>query len=211
MKTRNVLVAGLGVVVGLAGAWTAMAVVAAPEAQQEFQLPPGWTEADMQACMLAGMPGEMHERMMEDVGDWKGEVTMWMYPGAEPVTNETSSKATSLMDGRYLQVEWSGEVPGMGPYSGMGLYGFDNVSQKFVSTSIDSMGTGIAYGTGELSQDGRTLTWKYTYNCPVTRKPTVMRQIDTVTGQNTRTIDMFTIEPKSGKEYKMIHIELERQ
>ena len=25
-------------------------------------------------------------------------------------------------------------------------------------------------GTGELSDDGKTMTWKYTFNCPITKK-----------------------------------------
>jgi hypothetical protein len=32
-----------------------------PKAQPEMKLPPGWTEDDMKACMLAATPGKMHE------------------------------------------------------------------------------------------------------------------------------------------------------
>src|SRR5687768_3331310 len=54
---------------------------AAVAGQPEMKLPPGWTKADMQACMAAGMPGKMHEHLAKDVGEWHGKNTMWMAPG----------------------------------------------------------------------------------------------------------------------------------
>lgn len=182
-----------------------------PAVQAEFKLPPGWTEADMKACMLAGTPGKMHEELAKEAGVWHGKTTMWMYPDAEPMKSECSSTVTPIMDGRYIKVEMKGEMPGMGPYNGFGIYGFDNVSKKFVGTWIDNHSTGIMNGVGELSDDGKVMTWKYTYNCPVTSKPAVLREVETVTGPNTKTFEMFGVEPKSGKEFKMMSIEFTKK
>jgi hypothetical protein len=66
-------------------------------------------------------------------------------------------------------------------------------------------------GTGQLSEDGKTLTWEFTGNCPVTRKPVTMREVDTVTGPNTRTLEMFGTPPKGGEEFKMMSIESTRE
>lgn len=99
----------------------------------------------------------------------------------------------------------------MGPYRGSGIVGFDNVTQKFVSTWIDNCSTGIMTGTGELSSDGKTLTWSYTYNCPVAKKPVGMRQVETVTAPDTKRLEMYGTDPKSGKEYKMMTIELTKK
>jgi hypothetical protein len=38
-----------------------------------------------------------------------------------------------------------------------------------------------------------------------------MRQIETNTGPNTKTLEVFGVEPKSGKEFKMMQIELTRK
>src|SRR5688572_3180198 len=65
---------------------------AKPAGPGEMKLPPGWTEADMQACMAAGTPGEMHKRLAQGVGEWKGKNTMWMGPGSEPMTTDCTSK-----------------------------------------------------------------------------------------------------------------------
>jgi hypothetical protein len=104
-----------------------------------------------------------------------------------------------------------GEMPGMGPYHGFAIFGFDNVSQEFVSTWIDNHGTGMANGVGELSSDGKTLTWDFTYNCPITKKPVVMRQVETTTGPGRKTLEMFGADPKTGQEYKMMRIELAKK
>jgi hypothetical protein len=181
------------------------------DGQPDFRLPPGWTAEDMQAVMAAGMPGKMHERLAKDVGVWHGKTTMWMAPGAEPMNSDCTSTVRPMLGGRFTQCEIEGEMPGLGPYHAVGVYGYDNVSQEFVSSWIDNHGTGIMNGKGELSADGRTLTWKFTYNCPVTKKPAVLREVETVTGPNTKTLEMFGAEPKSGKVFKMMSIELTRK
>ncbi|MDB5319798.1 MAG: hypothetical protein JWN40_1429 [Phycisphaerales bacterium] len=183
----------------------------AAAAAPEMKLPPGWTMEDMQACMLAGAPGKMHEHLARGVGKWQGKNTMWMAPGAPPMVSDCNSTVTSIMDGHYVRVETVGEMPGMGLYNGQGTYGFDNVSGKFVSTWIDNHSTGIMTGTGQLSPDGKTLTWTFTYNCPLTKKPAIMRQIDTTTSPTTQTIEMYGADPKTGKEYKMVSIELTKK
>lgn len=175
----------------------------------EMPLPPGWTQADMMACVEAGTPGEMHAFLGEGVGVWRGECTAWMAPDVEPVRSECVFTLTPVFDGRYFASEMEGDMGGM-PFRGSGLYAFDNVAGEFQSTWIDSFSTGIMSGTGERSEDGKTLTWTYTYHCPITKKPTTIREIDTVTGPNTRTLVMHGVDPKSGREFKMMEIKLTR-
>ncbi|MEX0613899.1 MAG: DUF1579 family protein, partial [Pirellulales bacterium] len=115
------------IAVGLAAVVGAVAVAdvskdAPSNGQPQIPLPPGWTEEDMQACIMAGTPGEMHERLANDVGVWHGTTTMWMVPGAEPMESECTATVTSIMDGRFTKCEWEGDMPGMGPYHGFGLY-----------------------------------------------------------------------------------------
>ena len=83
------------------------------------------------------------------------------------------------MDGRYIKVEMKGDMPGMGPYHGGGIYGYDNVSKKFVSSWIDNHSTGIMQGEGELTDNGKSITWEYKANCPITKKQMTMKEVDT--------------------------------
>jgi hypothetical protein len=179
--------------------------------QPEMKLPAGWTMEDMQAFMEAATPGKMQQRLAQEAGVWTCKTTMWMNPGAEPIMSEGKTTVTPIMDGRYTKAEMEGEMPGMGPYHGYAIYGYDNVAKQFVSTWIDNFSTGFANGVGKLSDDGKTLTWEFTASCPITKKPVVMREIETWTGPNTKRFDMFGTDPKSGKEFQMMKIEMTRK
>ena len=182
-----------------------------PAGQPEIKLPPGWTEEDAKACMLAATPGKQHEWLAREAGEWQGRNTLWMGPGTDPIKTQSSSTVTPILDGRFTKCEMKGEMPGMGPYNGIAIYGFDNVTQKFVATWIDNHSTSIMTGVGELSPDGKVLTWNFTYSCPITKKPAKIREVETTTGPNTKTIEMFGADPKSGKEYKMMVLELTKK
>ncbi|HVT27816.1 MAG TPA: DUF1579 domain-containing protein [Lacipirellulaceae bacterium] len=179
--------------------------------QPEMKLPPGWTADDMKACMLAGTPGKMQQLLTKDAGEWEGKSTMWMGPGGEPITSECTSTVTPILDGHYVKIEMKGDMPGMGPYHGGGVYGYDNVSKKFVAAWIDNHSTGIMHGEGELSPDQKTLTWTMTFNCPINKKPAVMTEVDKTTGPDSKTLEMFGDDPKTGKHYKMMRIELTKK
>jgi hypothetical protein len=180
-------------------------------AAPEIKLPPGWTAEDMQACIVANTPGKMQEYLTRSAGTWQGKVNMWMNPGADPVKAECKSVVTPIMDGHFIKVEMSGDLPGMGGYNGLAFFGYDNAAKQFVTTCFDNQGTGILPGTGQLSADGKVMTWTYTFTCPLNGKPTAMRQVETTTGSKTKTMEIFTAEPKSGKEFKMMFIELTKE
>src|SRR5947207_1493028 len=207
MNRRKLVVPIFVRVVGIGAVVASLAIAKAKESKSgsppEMKLPPGWTADDMKACMLAGTPGKMQALLAKDAGEWQGKSTMWMGPEGEPLTSECTSSVTPIMDGRFTKVEMKGDMPGMGPYHGGGVYGYDNVSKKFVSSWIDNHSTGIMQGEGELSDDGKSITWKFTFNCPITKKPAVMKEVDTTTGPNTKTLEMSGADPKTGKHYKM--------
>ena len=176
----------------------------------EMQLPPGWTAADMQACEMAGMTGPQHKQLARGTGHWTGTSTMWMAPDTQPTTSEVTSDVSSLMDGRFMRCEFNGNISGMGPFQGLGFNGFDNVTQKYVSVWFDNCGTGFMTGDGNMSADGNTLTWNYRYTCPITKKPATLREVQRHIGDDSMTLDMYGNDPHSGKEFKMMHIELRR-
>jgi hypothetical protein len=216
MNGTRLLTASLVIGFGLAAVIGSLAIAdsskdQASAEQPQMQLPPGWTEDDMKDVMIATTPGKKHEFLNKSVGVWRGANTMWMYPDAEPMTNDSTITVTSILGGRFTKMDMAGEIPGMGPYVGQAIFGYDKVSKKFVSTWIDNHSTSIASGIGELSADGKTLVWDYTYNCPITKKPSVMREFERITGPNSRRLEMFGADPKTGKEFKMMSIELERK
>lgn len=165
----------------------------------------------MQACMNAATPGPHQEFLCKQAGAWHGKTTMWMGPDAPPQESECMNTVTAIMDGRYIQSSYAGEMPGMGPFHGLGVTGYDNVSGNYVGTWIDSHSTGIMTGVGKLSADKRTMTWAFTFNCPITKKVATMRQIETYPSPTTMKLEMFMADPKSGREYKMMSIDFTKK
>ena len=161
--------------------------------------------------LQAGTPGKMHERLAKDIGTWDCETTMWMAPNTEPMKSKSTATYTPLMDGRFVMCEFKGDMPGMGPYHGQGIYGYDNVAGEFVCSWFDNYSTAIMDGVGKLSSDGKTLTWEFTGSCPIKKGPCKMREVETITGPNTKTFEMFGSDPKSGEEFKMMHIDYTKQ
>jgi hypothetical protein len=160
----------------------------------------------MKACEAAAKPGKMHEWLAKGAGTWNGKCKFWMTADSPAQESTCTSVITMVMDGKFARNETTGDMPGMGDFMGLGLCGFDNVSQKFQTVWIDSMGTGMMTGTGDLSSDEKTLTITCTGNCPVQKKPVSFREIHRHTGDNTFTLEMYGPDPMSGKEYKMMEI-----
>lgn len=177
-----------------------------PQAQPAGK-PGQLTEADLMKCMMdAAQTGPMHEHLAKLVGTWNGKCKMWMPGSAEPQTSECTTVFTSMIDGKFVRSETTGEMPGMGTFAGFGVYGFDNVSKKFQTTWCDNMGTGMVTGTGELSSDGKTMNWDLGYNCPVVKGPIKMRQVEHITGPDTMMLEMYGPNPLTGKEEKAMEI-----
>lgn len=186
---------------------------ATPTAKPDAKAPAGMSQ-DMksmeEAMAAAATPGEMHKHLAKAVGSWKAQCTMWMAPDAEPIKSESTMTCKSIMNGLFMQCEMNGEVPGMGPMSGMGLYGYDTVAKKFQATWVTSCGSGMMVGTGEMQSDGSTVNWTYTHTCPIRQKACTMREVEKITGADTRTITTFMQDPVSGKEFKAMEMVLTR-
>jgi len=61
-----------------------------------------------------------------------------------------------------------------------------------------------------LAADGVTMTWTYTHSCPITKQPTVRRDVERLTSPDAKTLEMFAADPKSEKEHRMMRIEFTR-
>ncbi len=207
---RNALL--FGAVAGIAAAIGSFAIAQNQHdaSMPEMQLPPGWTQEDMMACVIAGTPGEQHAFLAEAAGTWYGTCKMWMAPGMEPMVSEVVTTNTVIMDGRYVECVTKGEMPGMGEFHGRGVYGFDNLRNTYVSNWIDNHGTGIMNGTGKLSADQKTMTWTFSHICPITKQPTTLREVETIISATERKFEMFGPDPKTGKEYKLMEIAYKR-
>jgi len=133
-----------------------LSLPAAASAQQEGDQPTMTPEmqAEMEAWMKLAQPGAHHEHLAPFVGTWKGEVRMWMAPGAPPIVNEGAAEVAWIIGGRYLEWKHTGDFGGM-PFEGLAIEGYNNGEQRYESIWIDNFGTLILSYTGACSDDGK--------------------------------------------------------
>ncbi len=167
-------------------------------------------KAMMDKMMKAATPGAQHAMLTKMAGEWTCTVKMQMDPSQPPQESQSTATITSLMDGRYIQEVDTGQMNGM-PFSGMGVYGFDNVSGKYVSTWIDNMGTGIMTSVGTADPSGNVITWIGTMNDPMTGKAAKSRMVSTVVDDSHHTFEMYGMPPGAKKEMKMMTIDYVRK
>ena len=167
---------------------------------------------DMQAMMdvykKVGTPGAPHKLLASMAGSWITKTKAWMEPDKPPMEDTGTCEQKMLLDGRYLQQEYTGEMMGS-PFIGINLIGYDNHTKKYVSTWIDSMSTGIYFFEGTAGADGKTITQESSYDDPV-RGPMVWRSVTRRVDDNTVEYEMY-LTPKGGKEEKMMEMTLTRK
>jgi len=165
-------------------------------------------EAIMEVYRKLGTPGEPHKLLARLVGSWTTRTRAWMEPGKPEVQGTGTCQQKMLLDGRYLQQEYTGEMMGS-TFNGINVIGYDNHTKKYVSIWIDSMSTGIYYFEGSAEGNGKTITQESSYDDPV-RGPMVWRSVTNIVDDNTLEYQMFLI-PKGGKEEKMMEMTMNRK
>jgi hypothetical protein len=111
---------------------------------------------------------ENHKLLASLDGTWNYTVKFWMNgdPNSKPEVAHGTAVRKSLMGGRFFAMDVKGkmQMPGedgkMKEFDFMGhaMDGYDNAKQKFVSTWIDNMGTGMMMTYGTYDEANKTLT-----------------------------------------------------
>jgi uncharacterized protein DUF1579 len=170
------------------------------------------TQMDPQAMMeeyqKLSTPGEPHKLFASLAGTWTTKTKEWMEPGKPPMESTGSVEMKMLLDGRFLQQEFTGHMMGQ-PYSGVGVSAYDNLRKRYVSTWIDTMGTGIFMMEGTANPDGKTITLKGQHDELGGGRMT-HRAVWKIVDNNTQTFDMFGTH-QGGKEMKMMEITYTRK
>jgi hypothetical protein len=169
---------------------------------------PEMDPAMMEAMMKAATPGAEHKMLDGMVGTWNTKLTMWMMPGADPISGEGISESKWIFGGRYVEQRFKGSMMGM-PFEGLGHTGYDNVKKQYFGTWMDSMGTGIMVSTGKMGADGK-MTFIGTMADPMTGEDAPLEQRITVIDADHSKFEMWTPGP-DGKMFRMMEIAYSRK
>jgi Protein of unknown function (DUF1579) len=157
-------------------------------------------EEMMKKAEAAGTPGAPHQALEPLVGNWTAEVKSWMAPGAPPTVTKARAKSSWVMDGRFVQQEFTGEFMGK-PFRGVSLTGYDNTQQKYNSVWIDDMHTSMFTSEGE-GENGKVITFEGKYDCPMTgRKDLPVKQVLQIVSHDKHVFEM--LDPTNGDSKTM--------
>lgn len=163
-------------------------------------------DEEMEAWIKFATPGEEHKYLQKLVGEWK-TVTKSYEPGAdEAQVSEGTAKFESLLGGRYIRQTFKGSMGGM-QFEGIGVTGFDNSKQKYVSAWIDSFGTGIMRSEGEYDEKTHALTEIGTSSSP--QGSMKWKMVTRYTDEDHFTMAMYLLPPEA-EAVKMMDIEYTR-
>jgi Protein of unknown function (DUF1579) len=165
-------------------------------------------QAMMEVWKKMAMPGEPHKLFASLAGSWTTTTKEWMEPGKPPSESTGTAEMKMLLDGRFLYQEYNAQMMGQ-PFSGVGIDAYDNMTKKYVTAWIDTMGTGIFMMEGTASADGKTITLRGSHPEPGGGKMT-HRAVWKIVDNNTQTFDMYGAH-HGGKEMKVLEISYTRK
>lgn len=155
----------------------------------------------MEECMKLATPGEHHKAINPMAGKWTYTSKMRMSPSEKWSDGTGEASIEWVLGGRFLSQKATGKMPEMpGTFEGMGMLGYDNQKQKYVSTWADNMGTMLMYAEGKGT--GKDITFNSTMWCPFTKKDVAIRFTYKIDSDDRFTMEWFSPDPATGKEFQ---------
>ena len=148
-----------------------------------------FTQAEMEAMQKAATPGPEHAQLQRMAGTWTVQAKCWMKPELPAEEWTGTATCTPLLGGRFLVEDFTG-VMSMGPFHGHGMLGYNNATKEWEHIWLDDMSTGMIVSRGESQEGGAAL--HATFTCPADGKQVNSRMVLKSTGDDERTVDMWT-------------------
>jgi hypothetical protein len=166
-------------------------------------------EEMMARYMELAEPGEHHALLAPFVGTFTFEARMRMGPDA-PWSPSAGTMTTRWVLGERFQLsEYESTSAEMGSFQGLGLLGYDNAKERYVSVWVDTWGTMIP-PAAEGTMEGNVLTMTNSFVNPVTGATERYRDVTTIVDDDTYTFEMFTPGP-DGELYRNLEIRYTRR
>lgn len=161
----------------------------------------------MEAWAKLGTPGEAHKKLEPMVGKWATTTTMWMAPGQPPMEVKGTAEGKWILGGRYVETVHHSSMMGQ-PFEGRSIDGYDNQTQRYVNTWMDSMSTGPMTAYGKV--EGQGLTYTGEFIDPMSNQKATSRSVLTFPDKDTFKFESYMPGP-DGKEFKSMEVVGKRQ
>ena len=186
-----------------------VAVQERPENKSQF----GKSDAEQQEIQkkveAAGTPGPAHKSLDALVGNWKAEVKCWMEPGGSPNVTQGTAKANWILNGRFLEEEFHGEMMGK-PFTGRSLMGYNNIKQTFNTVWLSDVQTWIFTSEGKGDNGNKVITLEGKGTCPATgSKDIPIKTVFKLLGPDKHVFEMY--DGSKGENAKTMEITYTRK
>lgn len=200
MKMRIMMFA-----LAIAGALAVAAADAACQDKPAKQPTPAEMQEMMKKWEEIATPGPAHKILDNMVGKWETTTSMWWAKDSAPQMSKGSSEVRSIMGGRYVLEEISGDMMGT-PWKGMGVTGYDNFKKKYVFTFLDNMGTAILTGQGDFDASKNVLTSLGKMDEPMTgEKDKTVKYVTRIINKDKHVFEIYDLVG-TPNEFKVIEI-----
>jgi hypothetical protein len=160
-------------------------------------------------------PGTLHKMLARSNGKWTGEVTLQFSADAAPVSGGTSILTNSMaMDGLYQVSEIKGNITKvMGDsWTGIRITGYDSARKVFTRAMIgDGASSGGVGMEGPWNETKRSITMPFKKTDPATGKVRDLKEVYKIVDENTEVLEIYAIDEKTGKEFKMLNVTWKRE
>jgi hypothetical protein len=119
--------------------------------------------AEMNAEAKAAAPGPAHAILLKRVGEYTTSTKFWITPGTKPTESTGTARIWSVLDGRFIVEENTGNLVGM-PTKGISYYGYNNGSGKYEAIWTYTMSTAIMTLSGTSADGGKTVNYTAAYD-----------------------------------------------
>ncbi|MGE3261967.1 MAG: DUF1579 domain-containing protein [Bacteriovoracia bacterium] len=172
-------------------------------------------DAKMKEMMAAwqkySTPSAAHKLLAPMAGKWSYTSKAWMSEGAKPEESSGTSTIKMILGGRFLQHDIKGKAMGM-PFEGLGLTGYNNLTEKYETFWADNMGTGMMHGSGSFDSVSNTLKDSGEFTCPMEAdKKAEYRSEWKIIDKNNMIYTMWAPDMNTKKEFKNMEMVFKRK
>ena len=159
--------------------------------------------AMQEAYKKAAELSDEHREFAKCTGTWQTRFTCYMDP-TRPQEGTGTATFETIMGGRFLVENMSGNMPPMGPFQGMGILGFNNVTQQYEQVWLSDAGTEIMTSRGTKGPDNSiTLTGEMTD--PVTNIKSNCTMVWRDVSENEKRFEMVCKQPAQESRMEAVY------
>jgi hypothetical protein len=150
-----------------------------------------------------------HRRLEPFAGTFSARTKWWREPGAPPAESTGTMTNTWRLGGRFLEQHYLSQMMGA-PFEGMGLWGYNTITQRYEGVWMDNMGTGISFETGSCDKSGRVFTMLGEIDNPSTGQKVPKRSVISLKNSNEHVFEIYFTFP-GAPEFKVMEVTYTRK